>query len=272
MASDAANRVPRTKQHGIAWLNPGDKIDGVFRRGETLNMITGCTPCSPGCLNCYARSLHDKRHKAYLAGKLQSCPQYSTPFEEVRFWPERLKKLASWKEPRMVFIGSMCDVFHEDVPSLAMCEILGACCRCERHTLIMLTKRPERMRGWLDSIGLDKVHKNWWLGVTVCNQQEADEKIPILLQIPAAKRFVSSEPLLEPLDLSAYLSELNWVIAGCESGPNARFCGYEWIQPIVNQCDKVGTACFVKQLPKGWGDFDNWPLSLQVRQWPEVQP
>jgi protein gp37 len=120
---------------------------------------------------------------------------------------------------------------------------------------------------------------NAWLGVSVENQQAADERIPILLDTPAAVRFLSCEPLLGLLDLSSYLSRLNWTITGGESGSNARPCELAWIESIVKQCRDAGVACWVKQLGtncRGWsssGKGDNpehWPASIQVQQFPEA--
>jgi protein gp37 len=253
--------------------------------------------------------LHNKRHKAYVAGKLHNVPQYSTPFEEVRFWPERLKQLQSWREPRMVFVGSMCDVFHEDVKQdwmerlFATFQVVnrrrGNASCSPNHIYVVLTKRPERMRAFVDywyafrrrHFGLDEMLPNLWLGTTVCNQAEADEKIPILLQIPAAKRFVSIEPLLSPVDLWPTLQPsmihgmdvpaLDWIIVGGESGPNARECAPGWIRGIVEQCQEASVPVFVKQMGREWSRWmelpdnpDGWRRGgfqdLCVREWPEA--
>ena len=251
-----------SKPHGIAWLNmPGF-------RGETLNPITGCTPCSPGCDNCYASELHNKRHKAYLEGKLQQCPQYSTPFEEVRFWPERIDQLKKWRSPRMVFVNSMSDLFHPNVPSCAISNLIYTADRTPQHIIVVLTKRPKRMSHW-------ELAHNMWAGVTVCNQAELP-KLDILREIPAAKRFVSIEPLLEGIG-EINLDGIDWVIVGGESGVNARKCEPNWIRTIVEQCQNASVPVFVKQMGSMWdrcvdhqGGY--WGPGLNVREWPAVTP
>jgi protein gp37 len=270
---------------------------------ETLNPIIGCTPCSPGCDNCYARQLHEMRHKARRKVHVhtEDCEgtfaynmpeQYAKPFSELQFFPDRLKQLLSWKKPRRVFIGSMTDMFHPDAPYEWFDQILAAIALAPRHTCLLLTKRPERMLEYftqetpfrvnvaeasvsilarqqsnegdgMDTTGILKNNKNnlcaWplpnlHLGVTVCNQEEADAKIPLLLQTPAAVRYLSIEPLLGPIDLtnisagnrwinalngnSQYVSSLgpilDGVIVGGETGPNARPMHPDWIRSATN--------------------------------------
>lgn len=123
----------------IEWCNrPGTK-------GETWNPVVGCTKVSAGCKHCYAKTLHDKRHKAYLAGKMQGVPQYAHPFEKVQLMHDRLTLPLRWIQPRTVFVNSVSDLFHEDVPFDFIDQVFAVMALTPRHTYQILTKRPERM-------------------------------------------------------------------------------------------------------------------------------
>ena len=173
------------------------------------NPVTGCTPISEGCQNCYA-----ERMATRLKGR------YGYPEDEpfkVTLHPEKLKEPLKWKKPRRVFVCSMGDLFHEQVPDGYIAKVWEVMSNASQHTFLVLTKRPQRMEDFLARLGwythdrevnpaeavLDEggkyTLKNVWLGVTAENQQRADERIPILLQIPAALRFVSIEPMLGPV-------------------------------------------------------------------------
>jgi len=208
---------------------------------STWNPVTGCTPVSAGCANCYAKREHDRRHKAHLAGK-KMAPQYAEPFEKVQLHPDRLDQPLRWRKPRRIFVCSGSDLFHEDVPIEFLAEIFDRmacatlscgkrhehedeCWTGDPHTFILLTKRPERMRWALTEGILNYAGKHWagdsplcvaaevgaWplpnvhVGVSVEDQATADERIPLLLATPAAVRFVSYEPALGPLDLQETL-------------------------------------------------------------------
>lgn len=186
----------------------------------TWSPVTGCAPISEGCQNCYAKR---------MANRLRGRCGYPAddPFR-VTLHPERLGEPLRWKEPRRVFVCSMGDLFHEDVPDEFIDYVFAVMGRSQQHTFILLTKRPERMREYLQAgryqqilniayrlkyrpeglgKGIDnpkdmRWRPNVWLGVTTENQQRADERIPVLLQIPAAVRFVSIEPMLGPIDLT----------------------------------------------------------------------
>lgn len=283
---------------------------GISWTDETWNPVVGCEKVSQGCKNCYAKTLHDLRHKAYLAGKLQNIPQYAHPFETVQLMPDRLPKPHTWKKPRRVFVNSMSDLFHDDVPDAFIAEIFTVMAEEERHTFQILTKRPARMLRWFEEYLPEACSgeqpapiwplPNVWLGVSVENQAAADERIPLLLQTPAAIRFLSCEPLLGPLDLALWLEEegfiddrycppLDWVIVGGESGQKARETMLSSIESIVAQCELEGVACWIKQLGRHPFDdreigtdaplilkddqganMDEWPEPLRVRQWPTV--
>ena len=238
---------------------------------ETWNPITGCTKVSEGCRNCYAERMSKR-----LAGRFG----YPTdePFQ-VTLHPYRLDDPLRWRKPRQVFVCSMSDLFHDDIPPWFICEAWQVFRECPQHTFQILTKRPERAMGIIttyiasDQLGFDPL-SNAWLGVSVENQQAADERIPILLQIPAAVRFVSCEPMLGPVTLreiqhngeveidaltgnhgvyrplSGQSSQkLDWVIVGGESGPGARPMHPDWARSLRDQCQAAGVPFFFKQ----WG-------------------
>ncbi len=195
---------------------------------ETWNPTVGCTRTSPGCKNCYAFALHDMRHAAHQNGK-DLPDQYAKPFTELQMMQDRLDKPLHWKKPRKVFVNSVSDLFHEDVPEEFINKVFAVMAIAKQHTFQVLTKRAERMFAYLKTVrdddrdlqrfanaacevtqspcaaGLfdetDWPFKNVWLGVSVENQKYADQRIPYLLKTPAAIRFLSCEPLLGPVDL-----------------------------------------------------------------------
>lgn len=272
---------------------------------ETWNPVTGCTPVSEACQNCYAKRMANR-----LRGRF-GYPE-DEPFR-VTLHPEKLDEPLKWKKPRRVFVCSMSDLFHEDVPFEYITQIFDVMCSWKwpnkeakrlgdesflidpGHTFMVLTKRPHRVLDWLWWLGeywpgdspvninlSAKGHfgKHIWLGVTAENQKRADERIPILLQIPAAVRFVSIEPMLGPVDLTsirfdrhtimnvlegsgtnrlspyqsirnAFCNRINWIICGGETGPGARPMHPDWVRLIRYQCQESGTPYFFKS----WGDW-----------------
>ena len=235
---------------------------------KVWNPTVGCTKVSQGCKNCYAKTLHDRRHEAYLAGK-KVAGQYAQPFETVQLMPERLNNPRSWQKRQRIFVNSVSDLFHPDVPDRFI-EQVWMKMMMSRHTFMVLTKRHERMRDLVTEFNRSCMHRpepdaNIWLGVSVEDQQAADERIPFLLQTPAAVRFVSGEPLLGPVDVLPFLTEspedcsqfcppdvcLDWVICGGESGPNARPMHPDWARGLRDQCTAAGVPFFFKQ----WGEW-----------------
>jgi len=232
------------------------------------NPITGCTPVSEGCKNCYA-----KRMASRLRGRF-GYPE-DDPFRPGTVHVDVLWEPEQWKKPRRVFVGSMGDLFHEAVPYSAIGPVLDRASRWTQHTFLLLTKRPDRMAAAISHLyGDNGPTRNVWLGVSVENQARADERIPVLLQIPAAKRFVSLEPLLGPVDLSRWLSPrqrpiadgyggdcapgwitdftaLDWVIVGGETGPGARPMHPDWVRSVRDQCVEAGVPFWFK----GWGEW-----------------
>lgn len=202
------------------------------------NPVTGCSKVSEGCRNCYAFALHDMRHKAFQDGK-KLPQQYEKPFSEIQLFSDRLVQPLKWKKPQRVFVNSMADLFHKDVPFDFIDKVFATMALSPKHTFQILTKRPERMLEYFQSGSQEKMIERWaeaayditsghdeaeifvynrlngvlpkakpgwpiqnvWLGTSVENQKAADERIPLLLQVPAAVRFLSYEPLLGPVNL-----------------------------------------------------------------------
>ncbi len=250
---------------------------------HTWNPVTGCDAVSVGCKNCYARVM---AHRLKGMGK----KKYQNEFE-VTVHPECLDEIKPGGKRRMIFVNSMSDTFHEKVPDDFLAKMYNKIYDCPQHIFQILTKRPQRMYDWhTKSMYLANAPcPNLWLGVTAEDQQRADERIPILLDIPAAVRFVSLEPLLGPVKFDewfhgavthlqhedcypAYNFGIDWVIVGCESGPKRRECKLEWVRDIVRQCQDAQVSVFVKQLQidgKVSKNMDEWPDDLRVRQHPK---
>jgi len=193
-----------------------------------------------------------------LAGRC-GYPNYPHHFD-VTLHHDRLDVPLRRKKPTTYFVVSMGDLFHENVPPWFVCEVWQVMRECPRHLFQILTKRPKRMLHLIKTyiadheFGIEPL-PNVWLGVSCENQTTADERIPLLLQTPAAVRFVSAEPLLGPIDLRPYLEGrerynnevLDWTIAGAESGPGARPMDEDWVRLLRNQCQITKSAFFYKQ-------------------------
>ena len=261
----------------------------------TWSPVTGCTPISEGCENCYARRMAKR-----LAGR---CGYPAVDPFRATIHPERLDEPFRWKKPRRVFVCSMSDLFHEDVPYEFIYDIWDVMVKNRQHTFLILSKRPDRMQSFIERVMVNRMDyaymlgntpegkearkwalkpvQNVWLGVTAENQQRADERIPILLEIPAAVRFVSVEPMLGLVDLTgirfdrntimnvlegcginrlspcqsipnAFCEKINWVICGGETGPGARPMHPDWVRSLRDQCQDSGVPFFFKQ----WGEFE----------------
>ena len=177
---------------------------------KVWNPITGCTHSgSPGCDHCWAASMV-KRFPQLHGIRLGDTKWENLPYSEIRFHPHRLDEPLRWRKPQRVFVGSMTDLFHPDVSVTWLESVLATITLCPQHTFMILTKRPERfLLLTKDRLRISRTDtwpiKNLYLGVTAENQEMANLRIPILLQTPAAKRFISAEPLLGPIDLSKYI-------------------------------------------------------------------
>jgi protein gp37 len=245
---------------------------------KVWNPITGCTPVSTGCQNCYARRMANR-----LRGR------YGYPANEpfrVTIHPERLEEPLRWKKPARVFVCSMGDLFHEDVKFDWIEQVSENIRGSQQHTFLLLTKRPQRVLDywkrraevWLGGHMTSKWPENVWLGVTVENQDQADKRIPLLLQTPAAVRFISVEPMLGSISIDQWLKckgikicdvrkggggpvgrgdqtwcappcppFINWIICGAETGPGARPINLEWARDLRDQCKSAGVPFFFKK-------------------------
>ena len=251
---------------------------------ETWNPVTGCDRTSPGCDNCYALTLAG-RLKGMRQPKYQrdGNPRTSGPGFGVTLHHSELEAPLHWRKPRMVFVNSMSDLFHPDVPDGFILGVFGVMAQAEQHTFQVLTKRPQRMAKLLEWARreiswLSAPLRNVWLGTSVENQRYAHLRIPYLLATPAAVRFLSAEPLLGPVDLSEHLRSIHandldvghyalernsdarhvhrpsidWVIVGGESGKRARPMDTAWVATMIEQCRSADVAMFVKQLGSVW--------------------
>jgi len=249
----------------------------------TWNPITGCTVVSEGCRNCYAAELAATRLKNHpsrsgLARRNKAGVAQFTG--DVRFNEAWLDQPMRWQKPRRIFVCAHGDLFHESVPDEWIDRVFAVMAQAQQHTFQVLTKRPERMRSYLSMFRAHPV-PNVWLGVSIEDQETADERIPLLLGTPAAKRFISAEPLLGQIDLKqlrrengsevttisalagtwqiidgdeyhgGHENKLDWVIVGGESGPNARPMHPEWVRSLRDQCAAANVPFFFKQ----WGEW-----------------
>lgn len=241
---------------------------------KTWNPVTGCTKVSAGCTNCYAESIA----KRFWKGR---------KFTDIVMHEDRMQEPYKWRKPCKVFVNSMGDLFHEKVDYRFIDKVFMVMANSQSHTYQILTKRPERMYEYQNTWNwkLDNV----WLGVSVENQATANERIPVLFKTPAAKRFLSIEPILEHIDIYksiigttakiipdnfSWLKNrgIDWVIVGCESGAGKRECKVEWIDDIVEQCQSLNIPVFVKQINlngKVIKDINLYPKNLQVREEPK---
>lgn len=207
----------------------------------TWNPVTGCTKVSPGCAHCYAET---------FAERFRGVPGH--PYEngfDLQLRPERLRIPLDWKRPRLVFVNSMSDLFHESVPDEFIIEVFQTMREAEQHTFQVLTKRPDRAATMSESRLLG-FPDNVWMGTSVENQRWTT-RVDDLCRIDARVRFLSCEPLLGPLQLN--LSGVQWVIVGGESGPGARPMKPEWAESIRDQCVDANVPFFFKQ----WGAFND---------------
>ena len=252
----------------------------------TWNPVVGCSKVSEGCRHCYAMkvahrnaAMGSERYKG-LTEKCSSGVEWNGTVQTV---PQVLDQPLRWKRPRKIFVNSMSDLFHPDVPFEFIRDVFLVMGKAHQHTFQILTKRPERMLEWFQWMpgygdamhggGSMTTHEeilswplpNVWLGVSVENQQTADERIPLLLQVPAAVRWLSMEPLLGPVNIEKYLMvsitdigndrdpniNIDWVVVGGESGSRARPMHPDWVRSIQHQCYNRWCWFFFKQ----WGEW-----------------
>ena len=222
---------------------------------STWNLVTGCTKISTGCLNCYAEKMAKRLHA-------MRQPNYANGFK-VTLHPEMLEMPLLWKKPQTIFVNSMSDLFHEDIPDEFIHNVFNVMAKAHWHRFQVLTKRAERLKELSNKLPWND---NIWMGVTV---ETSDYKFRIdrLRNTGANIKFLSIEPLLGTLG-KLNLENIDWVIAGGESGPFSRPVSPEWIREIRNQCVKTGIPFFFKQ----WGGFNNKKNGrlLDGKTWNEV--
>ncbi|WP_414901106.1 phage Gp37/Gp68 family protein [Rhizobium cremeum] len=307
-------------------MSDGTKIEWT---DATWNPITGCSVVSPGCTNCYAMKLAGTRlkHHESRAGLTKESKGGPVWTGEVRLNEQWLTQPLTWTKPRMIFVCAHGDLFAEGVPDEWIDQVFAVMALAPQHTFQVLTKRPERMREYLQEerdrsvagrvtdLAIDdkammqrmirEVDTTWpviaegdpewpdglrirhwplpnvWLGTSVEDQKRADERIPILLDTPAAIRWISAEPLLGPLNVAEYFQTiiykpqsvgrsdsllysvirpaLEWVVAGGESGPGARPMHPDWARSLRDQCKAAAVPFLFKQ----WGEW--WEVGSEMR-------
>jgi protein gp37 len=202
----------------------------------TWNPVTGCDKVSPGCAHCYAETFAE-RFRGVLGHP------YEQGFD-LKLWPERLGVPLRWKRPRLVFVNSMSDLFHEDVPDDFIADVFAVMEQADQHRFQVLTKRHERVAELAPRLSWPE---NVWMGVSIENRRFV-HRADYLRQVPSAVRFISAEPLLGPLE-GLKLDGIDWLIAGGESGPRHRRMRAEWVTELRDRCLDEGIAFFFKQ----WG-------------------
>jgi protein gp37 len=243
---------------------------------QTWNPVTGCTKISPGCKNCYAENIADTR----FGGQVAFPEGFSLTLQ-----PERLAQVTPRQQPKNIFVNSMSDMFHEDIPAEYLRRVCDVMMSAPQHRFQILTKRHLRMQQILSSATFQDAAQAthiWW-GVSAEDRKYGLPRINTLLATPVLNRFVSFEPLLEDVgDVS--LCGLDWIIIGGESGPGARSFALEWAESLVMQATRDRIACFVKQVgakptlggspfpkaprdPKGH-QMEAWPEHLRIRDFP----
>ncbi len=228
----------------------------------TWNPWMGCTKVSAGCTNCYM--FRDQK-------------RYGTDPTEIRRSKTTFRDPLKWKEPRMIFVCSWSDFFHEDVPPewrRDAWEIMYHAGVYPKHTFLLLTKRPENIlnmlpAGWVEG-RWQEVFDHVWIGVTAENQEMADLRIPLLIDVPAAKHFISVEPMLGFVYLRNYIEHLDWVIAGGESGRDFRVMKEDWAIDLRDECIAAGTPFFFKQWSGLHPKKDPRGMNLEGKEWKET--
>lgn len=234
----------------------------------TWNPVTGCTKISPGCAHCYAET---------FAERFRGVPGH--PYQQgfdLKLWPDRLSLPLTWRKPKRIFVNSMSDLFHVDVPFEFVDQVFESMRKASWHTFQVLTKRADRMAEYVrrraaEGLLLERDQPNTWLGTSVESQEYVESRAKTLRALGGRVRFVSCEPLLGPLDLSDVLdrkSGVNWVICGGESGHRARPMDPAWAESIRDQCVAAKVPFFFKQ----WGGRNKSKAgrTLAGRTWDEL--
>lgn len=279
----------------------GSKIEWC---DATWNPVRGCTRVSPGCGGpnheggCYAEKVAARFSGAGqpYEGFAERTPHGGRWTGKIALIEGRLDLPLRWRRPRRIFVNSMSDLFHEDLPDEVIDRVFAVMAMAPQHTFQVLTKRAARMRGYLAGLTrqewwkarlreaagrpmtANNLYPDWplpnvWLGTSVEDQARADERIPAVLATPAAKRFISAEPLLGPIDARVHLVNqfegpdlrcvpcLDWVIVGGESGPRSRPMRPDWARSLRDQCQAAGVPYFFKQWGE-WAPIDDQPSEI----------
>lgn len=240
----------------------------------TWNPVVGCTKVSEGCRNCYAERMA-KRLAAMAEGAVErgEDPGRKANYQEAvsrRGWSGQvvtdesaLQDPFRWRQPRVVFVNSMSDLFHAEVPELFIRKLFDVMAACPQHTFQVLTKRPERAAAVAGSLPWPN---NVWMGTSV-ERADVRGRIELLRKIPAKVRFISAEPLIGPIGRVS-LRGIHWVIVGGESGPGARPMDENWVRDIRDRCNAADVAFFFKQ----WGGTNKKKTGrvLDGRTWDEM--
>lgn len=223
------------------------------------NPVTGCDQISPGCAHCYAKT---------FAERWRGVPGH--PYEQgfdLRLWPERLELPLRWRKPKLIFVNSMSDLFHEGIPDEMVAQVFDVMRRADQHVFQVLTKRHERLAHLASTLPWPE---NVWVGVSIENRRFV-HRADYLRDVPAAVRFISAEPLLGPLE-GLNLKDIHWLIAGGESGPRHRRMDADWVRDLRDRCGEEDVAFFFKQWggrsPKTGGrelDGQTWDTMPTVR-------
>jgi len=266
---------------------------GISWTSATWNPIRGCTKVSEGCHNCYAMGVATRFSGpglSYegLAKTVNGAPEWTNIVREI---PARLEDPIRWRRGRMIFTNSMSDLFHEQVTTAYLARVFAVMAVANNHTYQVLTKRPERMRAVMSDdrfvAMVEAAMAEWshadlpdwplphaWMGVSGEDQATVDQRVPILMETPVAVRFLSLEPQLGPVDLSAHVSgdpRLDWVIQGGESGTRHRPFDADWARVVRDLCDATGVAYWFKQhgglTATSGGDF---LLGRRYQEFPQV--
>lgn len=209
---------------------------GIEWTEATWNPVTGCSQVSPGCAHCYAKT---------FAERWRGIPGH--PYEQgfdLRLWPDRLDQPLRWRKPKTIFVNSMSDLFHEEIPIEYIQRVFSVMAEAKQHTFQVLTKRHERLADLAVELPWPE---NVWMGVSIENRRWSI-RADYLRRVPAAVRFISAEPLLGKLD-NLDLEGIDWLIAGGESGPGYRPVNVMWVRSIRDRCVAADVPFFFKQ----WG-------------------
>ena len=226
---------------------------------QTWNPATGCSRVSPGCDHCYM-------FREYPRLRAMGVRGYEITPDVVQIFPERVDQPLRWRKPRRVFVNSMSDMFHPQIPKEFLERVWDVMLRADQHVYQVLTKRPGRA---VISLRHLEVPSHIWLGTSIESEHYA-RRVDVLARTGAPVLFVSAEPLLGPIDLRPWLDTLSWVIVGGESGPGARPMDLDWARDLREQCRDAGVPFFLKQLGGSLDKRGGDKALLDGRLWREM--